>query len=84
MSKPPCREALFRNMKGIFQESGDIFRNAQYLAIKVQNTLTQVVNPSKFMCFSNPNQPAGLLIDVYFCLDTNTPTILSLSGHFFP
>ena len=41
------------------------------------------VYPPNFMRFSNPNQPAGLLMDVYFCLDTNS-TVGSLSGHFFP
>ena len=30
------------NMKGIFQESGDIFRNVAYFIILVQNALTQV------------------------------------------
>ena len=40
--------ALFRNMKGIFQESGDIFRNVAYFTIKVQNTLTQVSCKTSF------------------------------------
>ena len=34
--------AFFRNMKGIFQESWDIFGNAAYLAIKLQNAIPQV------------------------------------------
>ena len=34
--------AFFRNTKGIFQESGDIFQNVAYFPIKVQNALTQL------------------------------------------
>ena len=40
--------ALFRNMKGIFQESGDIIQNAAYFAIKVQNAPTQVSCKTSF------------------------------------
>ena len=40
--------ALLRNRKGIFHESGDIYWNASYFAIKVQNALTEVSCKTSF------------------------------------
>ena len=44
----PTLNGALQEYERHFQESGDIFRNAAYFAIKVQNVLTQVSCKSSF------------------------------------
>ena len=53
------------------------FRTSRHLIFEI------ICESTKYLHFSNLNQPARLHINIYFFFDTNYPTVASLWDHFF-